>query len=73
MERLQKLKSLWGEVRMKIEQEIVSAGKGATGAVALLTSYGITMNDIIGALTIVYLIAQIGYLGWKWLREANKA
>lgn len=33
---------------------------------------GIDMPWVVGFLTAVYLVAQLGYLLWKWRREARK-
>lgn len=30
---------------------------------------GVQMADIVLWLTMIYLVVQIGYLGWKWIRE----
>lgn len=33
---------------------------------------GVTLNTVVVLLTAVYLVAQIGYLVWKWRREARR-
>jgi hypothetical protein len=58
-----------GEIKMRLEQDISSAGKGVTVGAGFLAAYGLTLNEIIGYLTVFYLIAQIAYLFWKWRRE----
>jgi hypothetical protein len=30
------------------------------------------MTFLVGAATFVYVVAQLGYLAWKWRREARQ-
>lgn len=46
---------------------MTEAAKG-TPAVAMAA---FTMNDLLIALSIVYVLAQLGYLAWKWFHEAK--
>lgn len=34
--------------------------------------YSVTLNDIVAFVTIAYVLLQIGYLIWKWCREAKE-
>lgn len=43
------------------------------GMVALAPASGISLQDWVFILTIVYLLAQISFLMWKWLREFMRA
>lgn len=54
-------------------KEIAMEGAKATPPVAVVTTSmanGWTMNDTVIALTIVYLLLQIGWLLFRWYRAA---
>ncbi|HGM5045890.1 hypothetical protein E4417_12300 [Stenotrophomonas maltophilia] len=58
-----------------MKEEIVStAGAAAIKSAPPVTvagalAAGITLDRLVVVLTIIYLAAQIAYLGWRWLRE----
>lgn len=55
-------------------KEIASEAAKASPPVALVgtsIAQGWTINHAVAALTIVYLALQIGWLLWRWYREAT--
>lgn len=39
------------------------------GVTLMAAAAGLSLNNIIGAATLVYIVLQAGYLLWKWRRE----
>lgn len=48
----------------------LKAAPPVTVAAAVVS--GVTLNTVVVLLTAVYLVVQIGYLVWKWRREAKR-
>lgn len=44
----------------------------ATPAVAGAVFSGVTLNETVAIVTIIYVLLQIGYLIWKWRRESSQ-
>jgi hypothetical protein len=44
----------------------------ALPAVAGATIAGLTLNEVVAAVTILYILLQSAYLLWKWRKEAQK-
>ena len=58
----------------EIIKDVVTEGAKATPPVAVVTTsiaQGWTINNAVGALTVIYLLLQIGWLVWRWYRAAN--
>lgn len=51
-----------------------AAGKSAPPLAVVTASWlgAIDMTFLVGAATFVYVVVQLGYLVWKWRREARK-
>lgn len=61
-----------------MNQEMVNAAGAAAAksapplaVVAASVGGAIDMTFLVGAATLIYLAAQIGYLVWKWRKEAR--
>lgn len=58
-----------------MRDEILGTGVGALlksappVGVASAVAAGVSLDDVVLVLTIVYLVGQIGYLLWRWIRE----
>ena len=54
-----------------LKDTLTEAGKVTPPAAVVANAVvnGWTMTHTAAALTIVYLVMQIGYLGWKWRNE----
>lgn len=55
-------------------KEILTEGAKSTPPVAVVAhqaANGWTINNTVAALTIVYLLLQIGWLVWRWYRAAK--
>lgn len=55
-------------------KEIAGEAAKASPPVAVVgtsLAQGWTINHVVAALTIVYLLLQIGWLLWRWNRQAN--
>lgn len=61
-----------------MKHELAEAATAATlkaappVTVAAAVVSGVTLNTVVVLLTAVYLVVQIGYLVWKWRREAKR-
>ena len=57
-------------VRMNAEIA-TEAAKAAPPATVVATSFigGWSLNNVIGAATLAYIVLQVGYLLWKWRRD----
>lgn len=58
----------------EIIKDVVIEGAKATPPLAVVAhqaANGWTINHTVAALTIVYLLLQIGWLVWRWYRAAN--
>lgn len=61
-----------------VKHELAEAATAATlkaappVTVAAAVVSGVTLNTVVVLLTAVYLVVQIGYLVWKWRREAKR-
>ena len=53
------------------EHAVAAAAAKAAPPVAVSGAMiaGVPMSDIVLFLTAIYLLFQIGYLGWKWAKE----
>lgn len=54
---------------------IAAEGLKATPPVtvtAIAWMNGLTLNEAVAIATLIYIGMQIGYLVWKWIREARK-
>lgn len=52
--------------------EIVTEAAKAAPPVAVTATAmagGLSLNNVIGAATLIYIILQAGYLVWKWRRD----
>lgn len=61
-----------------MNQELTNAAGAAVaksappvGVVSLAALGAIDMTFLVGAATFVYVVAQLGYLIWKWRKEAR--
>lgn len=56
-----------------VSGEMLAAARNASPPVAVsgLVLGGVSLQDWVFILTIVYLLAQTAYLGWKWWRERS--
>jgi len=55
-------------------KDIATEGAKASPPVAVVTAsiaQGWTLNHTVAALTIVYLLLQIGWLVWRWRKAAQ--
>ena len=58
-----------------MKDEIISTAAGAVAkaappvTVAGAVAAGADLDRVVVVLTIVYLVGQIAYLGWRWVRE----
>ena len=60
----------------EIIKDVVTEGAKATPPVAVVTTsiaQGWTINNTVGALTVIYLLLQIGWLVWRWRKAAQGA
>lgn len=58
----------------EIIKDVVTEGVKATPPLVVVgksIAEGWTINHTVAALTIVYLLLQIGWLVWRWHRAAN--
>ena len=58
----------------EIIKDVVIEGAKATPPVAVVTpsiAQGWTINNTVGALTVIYLLLQIGWLVWRWHKAAR--
>lgn len=58
----------------EIIKDVVTEGAKATPPVAVVTTsiaQGWTINNAVGALTVIYLLLQIGWLVWRWHKAAS--
>jgi len=61
--------------RMRMNPDIISEAAKSTPPVAVTVAAatgGISLNNIIGAATLVYIVLQAGYLIWKWRRDIKR-
>lgn len=57
---------------VKLNAEVASEALKAAPPVTVTATAlagGLSLNNIIGAATLVYIILQAGYLLWKWRRD----
>jgi hypothetical protein len=59
-----------GENNMKVETSIETA-KAAPAVIGAALS-AVTMNHLVAAATLAYILLQAAYLIWKWRREAAR-
>lgn len=58
-----------------MKDEIISTSAGAVAkaappvTVASAVAAGANLDRVVVVLTIIYLVGQISYLGWRWVRE----
>jgi len=57
------------EMKQFVAENSVQIKKTAAEGTAAGGVYAFTLNEWVAILTIGYLIMQMGYLGWKWIRE----
>jgi len=60
---------------IKLNSEIASeAAKAAPPAMitTIAAVGGLSLNNIIGIATLVYIVLQAGYLIWKWRRDIRR-
>lgn len=59
--------------REVIKDALVEGAKATPPVAVVGTSIaqGLTINTVVGTLTIVYLLMQIGWLAWRWRRAAQ--
>lgn len=55
-----------------IDQDVKVQTIKAIPAIAGTLFYSITLNEVIGWATLVYIILQAAYLIWKWHREYSR-
>lgn len=56
----------------KLNTEIVTEAAKAAPPVAVTATAmagGLSLNNVIGAATLIYIVLQAGYLVWKWRRD----
>lgn len=59
-----------------LSRDAMVASANASPPVAVAAAHfilGVSLNDWVLVLTIVYLAAQLGYLGWRWWRDLVNA
>lgn len=54
------------------ETTIAAAKAAPPAGVVLATLGGIAIQDWVFILTLIYLVVQIGYLIWRWLRDVRE-
>lgn len=54
-------------MKHEVNIETLKAVPAVGGAVA----YNLTLNEWVAVATLLYILLQIGYLMWKWRREAK--
>ncbi len=59
-----------GHHNMKAETTIETAK--AVPAVGGAMLYSFTLNEAVALATLIYIVLQVGYLIWKWRREAAR-
>lgn len=57
-------------MRVAIANEGLKATPPVT-VTAVAWMQGLTINEVVGYATLVYIVLQAGYLVWKWVREAR--
>lgn len=63
------------QIHSDIGKDIGKMGAAASPAIvvsaseAAVQTQGLTLQDWVFVVTIIYLLAQLGYLLWKWLGE----
>lgn len=60
---------------VKLNTEIAAeAAKSAPPATVAITAFlgGLSLNNIIGVATFIYIVLQAGYLVWKWRRDMRR-
>ncbi|MFK3846625.1 hypothetical protein [Stenotrophomonas sp. NPDC078853] len=61
-----------------MKDEIISAAGSAAAkaappvTVAGAVAAGANLDAVVVVLTIIYLVGQISYLGWRWIRELRQ-
>ena len=58
----------------EVIKDALTEGAKATPPLVVLgksIAEGWTINNTVGALTVIYLLLQIGWLVWRWYRAAN--
>jgi len=56
-----------GDMKFEIQEQAANS----VPALFLAGASAITMNAIIGIVTVFYILLQAAYLIWKWHREAS--
>lgn len=59
----------------KLNTEIATeAAKSAPPAAVAVTAFmeGVSLNNVVGIATLVYIVLQAGYLVWKWRRDIRR-
>lgn len=61
-------------LKHELTEAFTAAALKATPPVTVTAAVvsGATLNTVVVLLTAIYLVAQIGYLVWKWRREAKR-
>lgn len=54
-------------MKLTFQEEAVKAAPAIGGAILS----GITLNQCVALATLLYILIQIGYLLWKWHKEAR--
>ena len=58
----------------EVIKDALTEGATATPPLVVLgksTAEGWTINNTVGALTVIYLLLQIGWLVWRWHKAAS--
>lgn len=54
------------------KQEIITQAAKAVPAIAGTTVASLTLNEWVAVATFIYVVIQIAFLIWRWVKEANK-
>lgn len=56
-----------GEILSEVAKSTPPAAVVATATVS-----GLSLNNVIGIATLIYIVLQAGYLIWKWRRDVRR-
>ena len=59
------------KLNSEIASEAIKAAPPVTVTATALAG-GISLNNVIGAATLIYIVLQAGYLIWKWRRDIKR-
>jgi hypothetical protein len=59
-------------MRQELKQETTIETAKAVPAVVGATIAGLTLNEVVAVVTIIYILLQAAFLIYKWLRQVKK-